>query len=305
MKKMIMLVVCLMIVGMQSVKAQAAIAALHHEGNVSIYSSVDVAIDNSVDGDTIYLSEGMFAEFTINKAIAVIGSGMKTVVAKDINISSSNVMICNISIVRDIDFQNGVYCNDIKIRQCKIAGDLNLQDIDNVEVLMCHIQGKIASSINWTRLITFVNSKIYEVPQGGKTFGSITFVNCNINKITQNYSYSDRNSYINCIIGSLMQGSFKNCLYAIEYDDSEGGCERVDCYTGVGFTLDGNLECSLTDEELLAGGYIGTDDTVVGITGGPTPFTLASPVLRITSHNIEVDNENRKLKVNLTLGIEE
>ena len=78
-----------------------------------------------------------------------------------------------------------------------------------------------------------------------------------------------------------------------------------DCFYYGDYLLDDNLNSIWTDDQLSSAGYLGTDGTVVGITGGAVPFTLASSVLRITDHNIEVDNEQRKLKVTLTLGTEE
>lgn len=312
MKKLFVLVVCLTIMGIQSVNAQAAIAMLHHEGNVNMFSSAQAAIDNSVDGDTIYLSEGMFGEFTINKGIAVIGSGMKTIIAPNVNIDGSgiylnNVSVSNLAIVNNILFigSNSAIQN-VKFQQCKISGNclFNIYTV-RTEFNMCHIQGQMVLNPDGTNDLSVINCKINEVHNGGESLGTVNFTNCNIKSIPQTFSYSERNNYINCIVESLMQGSFKNCLYRNEYDDSEAGCYRIDCYTSPDFTLDKNLECSLTDEQLSAAGYLGTDGTVVGITGGATPFTLASSVLRITDHNIEVDNEQRKLKVTLTLGTEE
>lgn len=307
MKKTLLFFVCLTIMGIQRVNAQAAIAALHHENKVSIHSSVQSAIDNSEDGDTIYLSEGLFGECTINKGVAVIGSGMKTVISPNVYIKCSNVSVNNLSIVNNIQIgdENGLSYDDLIIRQCKISGNCIFWTTNRVECSMCHIQGYMSLYVWGTDNLSVFNCKINEVSNGGKSLGSNNFTNCNIKSIPQTFSNSERNNYINCIVESLMQGSFKNCLYAKEYDGSEGGCNRIDCYTNPDFTLDKNLECSLTDEQLSAAGYLGTDGTVVGITGGAAPFTLASPVLRITDHNIEVDNEQRKLKVTLTLGTEE
>ncbi len=93
MKKLFLLVVCLMMVGMQSVMAQIGIAALHHEGKVTIFGEDKIAsaIEASVDGDSIYLSEGHFlGNITINKAIHLIGSGQGTIIDGDVTISFDN-----------------------------------------------------------------------------------------------------------------------------------------------------------------------------------------------------------------------
>lgn len=306
MKKLFVLVVCLTIMGIQSVNAQAAIAMLHHEGNVNMYSSAQAAIDNSVDGDTIYLSEGLFGEFTINKGIAVIGSGIKTVVGPNIYIgdtgseSVNNVTVSNLSIIGKIEFLEGAVTNNVKIRQCKTAGDCNfVGTATNVEIALCHIHGFICPNPNSTDILTVINSKIGAVRYGGKDYGSVNFVNCNIGGIDI-YDAQERNNYINCYIGTTGKGNYKNCLYS----NGSGGV-LSDCFYYGDYLLDDNLNSIWTDDQLSSAGYLGTDGTVVGITGGAVPFTLASSVLRITDHNIEVDNEQRKLKVTLTLGTEE
>lgn len=302
MKKIIMLVVCLTMMGIQSVKAQAAIAALHHEGNVTVYSSAQVAIDNSVNGDTVYLSEGMFGQFTISKGIAVIGSGMKTTVSPNIYIgNANNVNVSNLSVVGNIEFMEGTTTSNVKIRQCKIAdGCYFLGNATDVEIAMCHIQVRIQPNPSSTDVLTVINSKIGDVRCGGKDYGSVVFVNCNIGRIDDNDGES-RNNYVNCNIRTIGYGNYKNCLFFSSW------CIPItsDCYHIENILLDDNLNCTWSDQQLKSAGCLGTDGTIVGITGGATPYTLASPVLRITDHNLEVDNEQRKLKVTLKLGTEE
>ena len=297
-----MLVVCLTMMGIQSVNAQIAIAALHHEGNVTIYSSPQIAIDNSVDGDTVYLSEGMFGEFTINKGVAVIGSGMKTVVAPNITIQGCNIFLSNISLVQNLRISNLGGACQVKVRQCKISGNCIFSDyyeVSDVEISMCHIEGYVSLSSS-ADVISVINSKIGDVRYSGKVDGSAVFVNCNINIVNSSYN-SDRNNFVNCIIGSLCTGYYKNCLYKTDYPSAY----KSDCYASNDFSFDNNINCSFDDQTLRDSNYLGTDGTVVGITGGATPYTLASPLLHITDHNMEVDNEQRKLKVTLTLGTEE
>ena len=68
--------------------------------------------------------------------------------------------------------------------------------------------------------------------------------------------------------------------------------------------FDDDYNCVLSDQELQANGYIGTDNTVVGITGGDAPYTLKLITPRVLEHNIVVDKENKKLNVTLTVGTE-
>ena len=66
--------------------ASPAKCLLHHNGKVTLYDAEDIenAIKATADGDTLYLSEGQFAGFTITKKITVRGSGQMTRIGGDI-----------------------------------------------------------------------------------------------------------------------------------------------------------------------------------------------------------------------------
>lgn len=69
MKKKLFLMACLAVWGVQMSNAQSGTIALHHEGKVTIYDSGNIqsAVDASVKGDTLYLSEGTFWRFYHHK----------------------------------------------------------------------------------------------------------------------------------------------------------------------------------------------------------------------------------------------
>ena len=102
---------------------------------------------------------------------------------------------------------------------------------------------------------------------------------------------------MSCIINSLGRGVYTNCLYSIPSTASV----IHDCYQN-DFTLDGDLNCSLSDAQLKAAGYLGSNGTWVGITGGEVKFSLVTPVAQVVDHTLEVDQAERKLKVTLKLG---
>ena len=53
---------------------------------------------------------------------------------------------------------------------------------------------------------------------------------------------------------------------------------------------------------LQSNGYLGTDGTVVGIYGGETPYTLVPSVPKVTSSDLQLDNEKKQLNVTLTVS---
>ena len=80
----------------------------------------------------------------------------------------------------------------------------------------------------------------------------------------------------------------------------------IDCYSfnsySVNRIIDTNCIPIWADEQLKTQGYLGTDGTVVGINGGDTPFTLVSSVPTVTSSELNLDLEERKLNVKLTVS---
>ena len=85
------------------------------------------------------------------------------------------------------------------------------------------------------------------------------------------------------------------------YNQTYSGAVIYECYQHT-FSLDDDLNCSLTDDNLRTAGYFGPDGTFVGITGGEVKFSLVMPVAQVVEHSLEVDQAEKKLKVSLKLG---
>lgn len=315
MKKILFSVVCLVMVGMQSVNAQVAIAALHHNDSVKIYSAAQIqtAIDAAVAGDTIYLSEGVFGGFTVAKPIAIIGAGQTTGISSTITIgkygtpTEAGLLLSGLNIYQEVNFRYTV--DGARISQCKIAGDCdfsstnNSGSFSNIEVLLSYIVGTLNfNSPSGVQGITVTNSKIGTIRYDSAGEGGSTFVNCNINFAQASGTGSSsgkNNNFVNSIINNASQGVFKNCLY----NTTSTNAVNVDCYQpSTAFSFSEDLDCSLSDGDLQSSSYLGVDGTIVGISGGQVAYTLVMPVAQVTEHSIEVDQAERKLKVSLKLG---
>ncbi|MBR1409823.1 MAG: hypothetical protein IJ580_01815 [Prevotella sp.] len=305
MKKKLFLMACLAVLGVKVTMAQVAVATLHHNDSVTIFSNAQLqaAINKAVDGDTIYLSGGLFAAFSVGKNISIMGSGKSTVISGTVTINGcSSLLLSNMHMTGTLQFQSKVTISGTRILQC-VIGDINLNatstntDYSSIEMVMCQVTGTLNLG-HCLKSLQVVNSKINKVSGRGSNNSAATFVNCNISSLTRSNS-GEGNSYENCIIGSnVSEAALKNCLYKT----TSGSPQFTDCWNNTEFSLDGDLNCSLTDAELKEKGYIGTDGTVVGITGGSMPFTLVSPILQVTDYTLEPDNVNKKLKVTLKLG---
>lgn len=303
-KQTLLSLTCLIAAGVQIAEAQVNIIALHHEGTVTLCKQgVQDAITQAVEGDTLYLSEGVYGGFTVDKRIAIIGSGMTTSVPDEVEVSGDfdNLYISNMEINK-ITFSGRQ--DSMRMVQCRILGNCefnNAADWDNfsnTEFSMCDIDGILVLGTESTKGLVVHNSWIKQVQQGGAYEGAAMFVNCCIQYVSTSSNYY-KNGFVNSIISSVNYGLYYNCLY-YTVNNTPG---LYDCWKANKslFNTDFN-SCTLSNEELIGAGYIGTDGNVVGADGGATPFTLVSPILQVTEHNLEVDNTERKLRVSLTLG---
>lgn len=311
MKKILLSVVCLVVVGIQSVQAQVAICALHHNNSVKIYpgSEIQTAVNDAVQGDTLYLSEGVFGGFTVAKPIAIIGTGQTTGISTDITIGNSDtptetgLLLSCLKILQNANFRYIV--DGVRISQCKIVGDCDFDrsstaSFSNIEIMMTQICGELHSTQKIQGL-TVYGSKIQSISHSASSMdnGNVSFYNSNIGSTGEN---GGRNTYTNCIINKIAYGVCLNCLYnsavSVTYSQYR---TLTNCYQST-FEMDEELNTPFSDEELRQAGYLGIDGTVVGITGGDVPYTLVSSGLQVTEHNLEVDNVEKKLKVTLTLG---
>ena len=297
--------------------AQISKVALQHRGEVTLYDTdqIQIAIDNSVDGDTIFLNEGQFPGFTVNKKIAVIGKGNgQTIVTGNITIAIPNSPTLTARVLDGLNLysytitvSNAV--NSLVIRKCQFnnisfSGVVDKALIDRCEcyyitlssnvvgldVVNSYIHYYLSGTAYTPSAVKVANSNIGSSISGISTTGhsnsetNLTFINC----IIDNYRYYAPNSsyrtninygtncnYANCIVRTNDRGIYQNC-----WSD----------YTTVrGYTKD----------QLVRDGYLGTDGTVVGELGGPTPYTLVSTAPKITDYTLNVDTGEKKLNVNV------
>lgn len=300
MKKILLSVLCLMMIGMQSLQAQVAIAALHHEGKVTLFSSAKIteAIDAAVKGDTIYLSEGIFSGFQIAKGIAIIGSGQQTMISSAVSIgdsgsSTEGVVLSSVHVLGNINLAGPV--KGLSIRHCRFVDfDDNSQNLDEADISMCQLERLYVYT--YVQSLTVHSSKVKE-QEGDAYLGALYYVNCNIAGMSRG-----RNAICqNCIISMFSTDhTHVNCL--LNASEVETGENYQNCYFSPEWSFDENLNCSLDSDALKNNGWLGSDGTVVGCNGSTAPFTLIPSTPRVTNHSLNVDNKERKLNVTLTIG---
>lgn len=299
MKKIISVIVCFAIASILNVKAQPSIAALHHAGSVTLFSSAQLqtALDTAVPGDTIYLSEGSYPSITLDNGQVLIGTGENTIIG-DIIIQWSDrtdrvdyTLDClnikgSISSVKSI--------KSLSITQC-LFERLNpgTTTVENgITVISSYCRDILCSRCS----VTAVSSKIGQIAYTPSD-GHVYYSHCNIGRA--NISTGTVPTFIlkNCIVGIGPGGTCAiDCLIGTWPEGNKKGSITGGWFIGSD-VLDENLDC--TYSELSS--CIGSDGTVVGITGGDTPYTLTPVAPHVSDHKIEVDAENQKLNVTLTI----
>lgn len=299
MKRIMLFIVCLAIAGMQSLKAQPSVAALHHAGKVTLYSGAQLqtVIDKAVEGDTIYLSEGTFGgDVRIKKSkIALIGAGEGTILTGTFHLGASDVETSNCVIEGLNIIGNKIWI--IRVSDCVLSQSqfriIGGHGFAGLLVSRCFCREEM--DLYGLSYMSIINSKIAKVSNSNE---STSFTNCNIGYVPfaapDNYYDDSKRVFTNCIINGW--GTRATAINCILRTSDPAGIIR-DCYVIPESVLDDNLDCTLDN----LSDYLGTDGTVVGIMGGDTPYTLTPVAPHVSEHNIEVDAENQKLNVTLTI----
>ena len=331
MKKLFLFFVAVLMVSMTANAITINKALLQHNGEVTLFegSNIQDAVNAAVDGDTIYLTLGTFKPFTINKKITVRGTGEKSIINGDVTINIPGTQNLTSTILEALAVTGSVTLSsnvtNLTLHKCKILGALSLSgnvtegnikkckigtmtfggSIDNLFVDRCYITSKLTLSPTITGM-TVVNTKLYSLNANQNATNNTTFVNCNIydlyagnyagtiiNSIIQRYANTETtinstvllNTVINTYYLSIGSSSVtQNCYYV----------NNTRTY------VTSSCECTPNSS------FVGTDGTIVGIYGGDTPYSeeemLVPSVPKVTSSDLDLDNENKVLNVKLTVS---
>lgn len=303
MKKYLLVAVCLIMMSMTACALTINKAMLVHNGNVTLFDGdkMQDAVNAAVDGDAIYLTLGTFKPFNVTKKITIRGTGETSVIDGSVDISIPGSPKLTSPVLEALAVSGTVtvksQVDDLIIRKCKIGSfGINAQ-VDGAVLDRCYITNTLTLS-SYIKGMTVVNTKLYYVSALSGATQNTTFVNCNIRSInSSNFSVTIINSIINSsgtINSSVLLNSVINTYNAsIGSSSVTQNCYLI--YYGSNY-IDSSCECSPSSN------YVGTDGTIVGINGGETPYTLEPTVPKVTSSDLQLDMENKKLNVNLTVS---
>ena len=326
-------------IGMGASAYSTSAVFLQHKGNITTYEpeAIQEALDAAEDGDIVLLNEGTFPGFEIKKRISVRGAGESSIIEGSIVIAISDTTRLTSTLLESISMP-GYYDaliidkspKGIIIKKCvftKLSFGNGASKVDDILIDRCfctssepQYNGGLSVS-KWNCHMTVVNSKINALgiysdysENTYKKGANTTFIHCNIGRIYADHSFlgTIKNSIVNNFGtyegGDLYTGAYYNNLM-IKHPNADvisikAPCVFVDNYidnydTSMFMT---NGECAYDTETLINKGYLGNDGTVVGIYGGATPYTLEPTVPKVLSSQMQLDKENKKLNVTLTVS---
>ncbi len=336
MKKVLFMAVCFIMMSMTASALTINKAMLDHNGQVTLFDGdkIQDAVNAASDGDIIYLTLGTFKPFDVTKKITIRGTGETSVIDGNVNISIPNNPVLDNPVLETLAVSGSVTVNNAVsnfiMRQCKITSGLNVNamvakgtiekcqigsvsltgTIQDLTIDRCNIVNGLALS-STIESMTVINTQITKLSANSGATSNTTFVNCNlyfssfsnfsatiINSIvTHNMTSSNRTLNSTVLVNSLINTLY---TYGSSYIMSIGTSSVCqDCYIVSASSLD------TSTSSLQNNGYLGTDGTVVGIYGGNTPYDdnmLETSVPKVTSSDLQLDMEQKKLNVKLTVS---
>lgn len=286
---------------------QTLVATLTHGEEVTMFYGTYAyrdAMAAAVDGDVINLSGGGFQACTINKAVSIRGTGVDaaqpTFIINDFDINipaettgrltMEGLRVSNSMGVKGT-LTNAYFLKNIIAKYYTYNSSTIAK---NSMFVNCNIES-FSVGIG-TSQAQFLNSYVSEYYNHSNSAATACFVNCVI-RPDQGYiaGYIQNSTLINsCLVFTEKHVS------PLPSTTSATNCVAIGCGTNafgnlkasinnksvadMSFFVDSDYMKDLTDEAKAT--YLGTDDTPVGMYGGPMPYDLTPTYPQITKMNV-------------------
>lgn len=243
MKRLSLIFAALMLAILPSIADDGnATITLSHNGITTTfpYNQPYAAVDNAVDGDTIYFGAGKVeGDFTLTKKLTFIGVGADREYHSEINgyypytEYSGNIVINlpeNTKLASrlfegiyfswassDITFQT--FTQNVMFKKCYISRSINNgpQGINGLYFDRCEIADRICSSIWYVNNVICRNCKLRDSGAPNRYAQNWHFYNCTFTNLSiYGSSAPDGTSYNYC---GECQGIFVNCIFNSHYND--------------------------------------------------------------------------------------
>lgn len=281
---------------------------LRHNGNTTFYKyyQVQQAVDAAADGDTIYLTEGTYRPFNINKRIMVRGAGETTIIDGNCEIDINGTQKLSMPVLDALCFNGDVIVTNaysqLTLRKIKMTNLLfDAAEHNDVKLTQCYITNRLNLTNNVKEFNVF-NTRIQVLYPHDYMGGQATFEHCNIHEICDTIQGGVFNScaikYCSKFSGAsssrnLIACVLNSCVYGDIYCSSS--TTLTDCsYISTGWNTWGS-------DTNYNGGTSALDGTKIGAYGGQHPYTLAPELPTVSKYQLSVDSANKTMFVNLTV----
>lgn len=312
---------------------------LHHQGKVSLYAAdkLSEAMEASEDGDTLFLSNGNYGfapvsdgskvyygakPINVTKSICLVGEGEDTYVgALALNLADNKKECHLYGIKTSLAVNQAMTQLDIQKSYVKLSINAS---IDNANIQ----SSKLDLSVNgWNTQLKalnasncIVNSVNFLVVDSDNLHISLN--HCNIYELMG--SGDDGDEYMSSFKGNI-SNSIVDHITAVtgetRYFDpavtltnvlvrktSESYDPFKICKQTNSVALLSNDEllsktgdCRMSTDELTQQGYLGDDNTVMGIYGGTSPYSLILDAPTLANPMLDINTSNHKLMFNLDI----
>ncbi len=289
---------------------------LSHEGSPSFFAltEMDKALEAAQPNDTIFVPECKIAPFKITKPVTILGTGRNSVINGDVDIEIKdqkyeveNALLDGLQISGYVRFMNNTTLGTYHIRFCYMsylqAGydystfNYNMPSLLIESCFICETlmlgpcvqtasiyNSKIHNIMGSAKIANYAYCNIYFCGSGyqpyfGKTNGN--FHKCIISRIEPNINPSNiflDNSLISYTAVSKTDLQWNNTY--ITEDQDPINPQTLD--SKAAYTIDGN--------------------EIIGAEGGTSPYSEYPSLPTITQSSVEMDAENRLIKISLKIG---
>lgn len=306
MKRIFTLLACVCV--LFGAMAQRPMATLSHGGKLTFFDSGSCfgeAVNAAVDGDTIFLSEGVFSpgglpnNSDITKKVTVVGNGRRSHIVGGIIISIPKNPIMTSALFDGVRLEKVTIYDSIvnpEFKKCLIDelyndgrdyGSTKDLRIDRCEIKRADCKFPLNS-------YEIYNSKIHTMGLGCGAAMNGRIMNSNVG-VQESYSAFLKNSIVKDLYDNL-DNYVDHCLISSELNWTKG----ENCYVVSGLAFDENLNAQ-GDISV----YLGDDGTEVGINGGQWfhySETPSVPTVDMSKSSFEIDKESNKLKVKVVVS---
>lgn len=305
MKAKSLLTACLFMLAVGANAANDGKAILHHDKKpTAIYDAdkLSDALSAAVAGDTIYLSAGTFPTFTLEKAITIKGAGTNTKISNGVTIDIAGTPTLSSALLEAVEVNGPVSVKSdmtnflikmVKTTDLQFANELNTP---NALVDRCYLDKFTLTSTMTDFYVR--NTYIDNLTSTSLKFNKCNFINCRIKGDWNNAA----GRFINCELSRAGDSylTIKSSIlsYSLVYSYRLGVDPST--YQEKVYFNDNNGWLSVEDRKNKP--YFGNDNTVVGLEGGKTPYTLTPSGPKETSSTVKVSDSEKKLNVSITVS---